>query len=74
MFSSAEEMGEYGNDYSKIQCHILEAIVKAKNNDKKVKGIVIDPYSERLILPAEMFEVVEKMKSSIEKNTPESEE
>ena len=74
VFSSAEEMGEYGNDYSKIQCHILEAIVKAKNNDKKVKGIVIDPYSERLILPAEMFEVIEKMKSSIENNTPESEE
>lgn len=42
VFTSAEEMGEYGQQFSKIEKHFLEAANLARNNEKKVKGIVIN--------------------------------
>lgn len=45
VFTSAEEMGDYGQGFSKIEKHFLEAANLARNNKKKVKGIVINAFS-----------------------------
>lgn len=68
VFSSAEEMGEYGNRFSKIEVDLLRAINLARNNEKKLKGIVVDAFSEPFVLDAELFDIVEKMKSRIKSN------
>ncbi|MDE6426820.1 MAG: SseB family protein [Ruminococcus sp.] len=66
IFSSAEEMGEYGEHFSKVQKHILEVIPIARNNDKKVAGIVLNAFTEPFVLDAEIFDIVENMKSRLE--------
>ncbi len=65
VFSGAEEMGEYGNGFSKIETGFLNAIDLARNNEKKVKGIVIDAFSESFVVDAELLDLVEKMKTRI---------
>ncbi len=68
IFSSAEEMGDYGKDFSKIEKHILEAIPLARNNDKHVAGIVLNAFSDPFILDAKLFDLVEGMKSRIQES------
>ena len=63
VFSSAEEMGEYGDHFSQIECGFLQAMSLAKLSDKKVKGIVVNAFSEQFVLDAELFDLVEKMKT-----------
>ena len=65
VFTSEEEMGEYGEDFSRVQKHFLEAANLAKNNEREVKGIVINPFSEVFVVPAEMFGVIARMESSV---------
>ena len=66
VFTTAEEMGEYGDGFSKIQKHFLEAANLARNNEKNVAGIVINAFSEPFIAPKEMFDIVANMESSVE--------
>ena len=66
VFTTAEEMGEYGNQFSKMQRHFLEAMVLARNNEKNVKGIVINAFSEPFEIPVELFDIIAGMKSSVE--------
>ena len=66
IFTSAEEMGEYGERFSKIQKHFLEAANLARNNEKNVKGIVINAFTEPFVIPREIFEIIAGMKSSLE--------
>lgn len=66
VFTSAEEMGEYGERFSKIQKHFLEAVNLARNNEKNVKGIVLNAFSEPFVIPRELFDVIAGMKSSLE--------
>lgn len=63
IFSSVEEMGEYGEHFSKVQKHILEM---ARNSEKNVAGIVLNAFSESFILDAELFDMIENMKSRLE--------
>ena len=63
VFTSAEEMGEYGKRFSKLQKHFLEAVRLARNNEKNVAGIVINAFSEPFILPRELFDLAERMPS-----------
>lgn len=65
VFTSADEMGEYGRNFSKVEKHFLETISLARNNDKHVKGIVVNAFTEPFILEAGLFDVVEKMKTRI---------
>ena len=67
VFSSEEEMGEYGEHFSKIQKHILEVIPIARNNEKNVVGIVLNAFTEPFVLDAEIFDMVENMKTRLEK-------
>lgn len=66
VFTSDDEMGEYGEHFSKLQKHFLEAANLARNNEKNVKGIVINPFSESFIIPIELFDVIADLESSVE--------
>ena len=65
VFSSEEEMGEYGENFSKIEKHFLEALVLAKNNDKELAGIVVNAFSEPFVLDSQIWDLVEKMNSRL---------
>ena len=66
VFTTAEEMGDYGHGFSKIEKHFLEAANLAQNNKKKVKGIVINAFSEPFVIPVELFDMIAEMPSSFE--------
>ena len=68
VFTSEEEMGEYGNAFSKVEKHFLETIILAKNNEKNVAGIVINAFSEPFVVNRELFELIEGMESSLSTN------
>lgn len=59
-------MGEYGEHFSKIQKHLLEVIPMARNNEKNVSDIVLNAFTEPFVLDAEIYDIVEKMKSRLE--------
>ena len=66
VFTSEEAMGEYGEQFSKVQRHFLEAANLARNNEKKVNGIVINAFTEPFEIPVELFDIIAGMKSSVE--------
>lgn len=69
VFSTEEDMGEYGEGFSKIQRPFLEAIALARNNREHeggLTGIVINAFTEMFVLPKELYETVEKMVSRVE--------
>ena len=72
-FSGDDEMGEYGQGFSKIETDLLHAINLARNNDRKLKGIVIDAFSEPFVLDAGLFDIVEKMKTRIAEENSQKE-
>ncbi len=65
VFTSADEMGEYGNSFSKVEHSFMHSITLAENNEKEVKGIVINAFTQNFVLPRELFEVVKKLKSRV---------
>jgi ADP-ribosylglycohydrolase len=71
VFSTAEDMGKYGESFSKVQRHFLEAVNLARNNEKKVTGIVINAFTEPFIMPMELLDIIAEMDSAIE--NPENE-
>ena len=66
VFTSDTEMGEYGERFSKIQRHFLEAANLARNNEKNVAGIVINAFTEPFVVPRKMFDVIAGMNSGFE--------
>lgn len=58
VFSSDEEMGEYGEHFSKVQMHFPEAANLALNNEKNVSGIVINAFSYPFEIPREAIGTV----------------
>ena len=66
VFTSVEEMGDYGQGFSKIEKHFLEAANLARNNEKKVKGIVINAFSEPFVIPVDLFDMIAEIPSSYE--------
>ena len=69
VFSSVEEMGEYGEHFSTIQKHMMEVLPLAKNNDKKPSGIVLNAFSDPFVLEASIYDVFENMKSRLPEET-----
>ncbi len=63
IFSTEEEMGEYGNNFSKVAQRLVDVIPLARNNEKELKGIVLNAFSEPFVLEAVLFDLVENMKS-----------
>ena len=66
VFSSEEEMGEYGEHFSKVPCHFLKAINLARNNEKDPVGIVINAFTQPFEIPADLFDIMEGMESQLE--------
>ena len=66
VFSGMDEMGEYGNDFSKVQKHFIEAMSLAIGNEKDVVGIVIDAFSEPMIIDEDLFDIILGMKSRLQ--------
>ena len=69
-FITTEDMGEYGQHFSKVQKHFLEVISLARNNEKNVAGIVINAFTEPWVLDSEIFDLVENMKSRLVQEYP----
>ena len=61
VFTSGEEMGEYGEAFSKVSMSFIEAVGLAENNDSNVAGIVINAFSEPYVINREAFELIKKM-------------
>ena len=74
VFTTAEEMGEYGERFSKLEKHFLEAAVLARNNEKKVKGIVINAFTEPFVVPMELFDIIAEMPSSLQAEEEDEDE
>ena len=68
VFSSADEMGEFGERFSKLERHILEVIPMTLRNEKPIAGIVLNAFSEPFVLEARLFPMVQKMRSRIVDN------
>ncbi len=66
VFSSEEDMGDYHEGFSAVPCHFLKAADLARNNEKVVKGIVINAFSDPFVVPVELFDVIARAESSIE--------
>ena len=64
-FSTEKAMGEYGENFSKVQKHMLEVIPLARNNEKKPVGIVENAFTEPFVLDSQIWDPVERMKSRI---------
>ena len=65
IFSSAEEMGDYGKNFSKIERPMLAAIAMARGSKTDLTGIVLNAFSNPFVLDRGLFDMVEKMKSRI---------
>lgn len=65
VFTSPEEMGEAGEEVSRMERHFLRSIVLARGNRHQVQGIVVNAFSEAFTLPRELFDVVLQMKSQL---------
>ena len=61
VFTSVEEMGEYGEHFSKLQRPFLDAVYLAENHEKDLAGIVVNAYTEPYMLKKEAFELVKGM-------------
>ena len=66
VFSNIDEMGEYGESFSKIGSHMLDAINAARNHKDDLAGIVVNPFTESFVLQTKLVDLVEKMKSRID--------
>ena len=58
VFTTPEEMGDYGTNFSKVEKHFLEAAVLALNNDYPIAAIVVNPFHESVELPREYLETI----------------
>ena len=65
VFSSTEEMGEYGNGFSKVQKHFFEAMNYAMGKEETV-GIVVNAFSTPFIVPKEWFDLIGQIPTNIE--------
>lgn len=57
-FTSIDEMGEYGEHFSKVEKQFLEVIYLAKNNDKKVAGIVMNAFTDPFVIDKRLIEII----------------
>lgn len=62
-FSSQTEMWQYENDIVKTEMPFSEVIKKAAGNNK-YDGIVVNAFSDSFVIPRNMFEMLDGMKSS----------
>lgn len=64
VFSNVEAMGEYGENFSKIEKHFFEAMSYAMGKDETI-GIVVDAFSNPFVVPKEWFEDISTIHTNI---------
>lgn len=67
VFSSIEEMGEYGNNFSKVEKHFFEAMSYA-NGKKETVGIVVNAFSMPFVVPKEWFDIIGSFPTNIDED------
>ena len=67
VFSSIEEMGEYGNNFSKVKKHFFEAMSYA-NGKKETVGIVVNAFSMPFVVPKEWFDIIGSFPTNIDED------
>lgn len=65
VFSSVEEMGEYGNNFSKVEMHFFDAMSYAMGK-KETVGIVVNAFSMPFVVSKELFDFVGQMSTNID--------
>ena len=65
IFSTPEAMGEYGDHFSKICMPMLNVIAMARGNDRPLAGIVLNAFTNPFVLDAQVWDIVENMKSRL---------
>ena len=66
-FSSIEEMGEYGNNFSKVEKHFFEAMSYANGKPETV-GIVVNAFSMPFVVPKDWFEIIGSFPTNIDED------
>lgn len=74
VFTSVEEMGEYGDKFSKVGEHIMNVMPLAENNEKNVFGLLINPFTDACIIHRKAFDIMRLMPSMVEEETEESDD
>ena len=65
VFTSCDEMGDYGENFSKIEKWFIETIPIAQNNEKQITGIVINAFTDAFVLPNKLIEIIRQRGSKI---------
>ncbi len=65
VFSSIEEMGKYGNNFSKVEMHFFDAMSYAMGK-KETVGIVVNAFSMPFVVSKELFEFIGQMPTNID--------
>ena len=63
IFTSVEEMGDYGNQFSKVEMSALEAMNLARNNEKEVFGFVLNAFTTPVEISKDAFDYIEQIES-----------
>lgn len=66
VFTSLLDMWEYNEGVTKITMPFLEAIKKARKSNKRLDGIVLNAFTDSVVIPKSMFELIEGLASRIE--------
>jgi hypothetical protein len=65
IFSSKNQIGEYGESFSFVQKNILDVITLAKNSKKKSQAIVLNPFTNNIIFSRDTWELIRNIKLRI---------
>lgn len=66
VFTSSLEMWEYDNKIIKNEMPFLEALKKAESSKKEVEGIVVNAFTDSVVIPKSMFGIIERLESRVE--------
>ena len=61
VFTSIEEMGEYGEHFSKVGKRLVDVLPLARNNEKEISGIVVNAFSDSFVIMSDVWELIEKI-------------
>lgn len=61
VFTSIDEMGEYGNHFSKVGKSLIEVLPLARNNDKEISGIVVNAFSNPFPILKDFWDLIEEI-------------
>ena len=61
VFSNEGEMGEGARQFSKLQKPFVEALPLAREKDKDISAIILDPFTDPFLIDPELFDDIEKL-------------